>query len=377
MPVKPILEVKSKFQTGDIPVQSDFEDLIDTLSAFPTVSEMPTLSTVATTGSYNDLIDVPVSSGTPLPYTAVVAIDGTGDYTDVYSAWDDGHRRIGFKEGVYQLDTPLVVATAQDNDTRNIDGPHFYGLGGRVKLIANTTNELFVTGDTYVGVYSNNYGGTVSCDGSNILTDTGTTFLSSGIVPGHMVYFDTGFHVLLYGPYYVKSVDSDTQITLESDVGSVISGLTPRFERQFYAEFKNLTFEILQGDLFYTCSSFLRFKAEKFILKLKDGSTTFNTSSTRTTAQDLKDCALDDWTVGGFWGGKLTRCKVNNNLLSMGYGVIAENCDLNGITGPNADTCSFVLISCYLTMVPQQIGARISMLGCKLKGEPYTNILDT
>lgn len=63
MSIKPILEIKSKFQTGDIPVQADFEDLIDTLAAFPTVSEMPTLSTVAITGDYNDLINTPTVSG--------------------------------------------------------------------------------------------------------------------------------------------------------------------------------------------------------------------------------------------------------------------------------------------------------------------------
>ena len=228
MAIKSISEIKSKFETGDIPNQNDFEDLIDTLVAFPTVSSLPDLATVATSGDYNDLDNLPVIPS--LPTLATVAT--SGDYNDLDNL-----------PVIPSLPPMLSVAFFASNFAPlNLSSGDMYTNLANTGLMFSTFNKYENGGLTY---NNGEFGfGSVVRGPSKLLEITFHTVASVGSNTTITFITDVGVklltHVLNPGSYF-STVTSKTELINITDAQYIIINIDNDIS---FVQF-NLTMKIL------------------------------------------------------------------------------------------------------------------------------------
>ena len=126
-------------------------------------------------------------------FEVVVDAAGTGDYTDIQSALNDGKKRIYVRGGTYNLSADIIL----DNDVL-IQGESKYNT----IINLNGANQIKAVGDT---PYST---GTIAVtNGSATITGSGTSW-SANLAAGDYIVFNGNV-------YKIVSVDSDTQLTID------------------------------------------------------------------------------------------------------------------------------------------------------------------
>ncbi len=146
-----------------------------------------------------------VSGGGQELYDCVVASDGSGDYTTLHDAIQNGETSIYIKDGTY-TETNI---TLQLGGTKPIT---IIGESHNVIINSGTDGLFSVPSKTIV-----TYAGTVSFDlGSTTVTGNGTSFVSSGVKAGDYLYINNGDEANVPYDYLfkIKSVDNETQLTL-------------------------------------------------------------------------------------------------------------------------------------------------------------------
>lgn len=136
-------------------------------------------------------------------FDAIVSTSGA-DYQLLSDAINAGHKRIFIKEGTYNESSTITLP-----DKSYIVGESRTGV--RIDLGLSTNNITTPTSSRYNT-------GTVSVNsGAFIVTGSGTAFLAN---------VSAGDYIILEGsPYYINSVDNDTQLTLKYQYfGQNISG---------------------------------------------------------------------------------------------------------------------------------------------------------
>lgn len=138
-------------------------------------------------------------------YDAVVDADGNGDFRDIQSAIDAGRTRIFVRAGTYVLDADIVL----DSDIM-IVGESKYNT---IIDCNNSAYKITAEGDD---VYST--GSITLTNGSATVTGSGTSW-NANLEAGD--YIATDEH-----SFKIASVDSDTQVTIETNYyGETSSGL--------------------------------------------------------------------------------------------------------------------------------------------------------
>mgnify|MGYP001590105884 CR=1 FL=1 len=171
-----------------------------------------------------------VTASNIITFQTTVATSG-GDYTTIGAAISAGKKRIFIRAGTYTEN----VAISSDND---------YILIGENKesvIINGTVTIGPATNDTYVT-------GTVSTTaGSNVVTGSGTAWLAN-VVTGNSISIPRS-NPNAMAKYKIKSVDSDTQLTLENPLPATMVAGTNYVVYKHMANFtlSNLTVKDSSG----------------------------------------------------------------------------------------------------------------------------------
>jgi len=148
-------------------------------------------------------------------FDAVIAQDGSGDYTDIATAWKDGHRALLFREGTYEINEPLLYLEYDKPIAFVAEKPQ------TVKIIANNQIHLIQVAKKFDGVISN---GVSDSNDQNIHTITGTgTKFTTDFRVGDVFWFAScnagNNNELLEAKVLITQINSDTEL-----VGQVVDG---------------------------------------------------------------------------------------------------------------------------------------------------------
>ena len=178
------------------------------------------LSTIVTeSGAQTTQTDTALTAQHNKQYEAVVALDGTGDYTNPKDAFDAGFKSVYVKNGRYMMDGIINLpdgATIVGESKGGVIFDYQTQITTDDRIIAHGNNGTSTGADVYSGA------GTVALTiNSTTVTGTGTTFQTAGTPAAA-----NDFLIIRGAAYQIDSIASDTSLTLKiSYRGATESGI--------------------------------------------------------------------------------------------------------------------------------------------------------